>query len=421
MSAVACGEVLVMAAMALEPRVPQDSPKEVNPRNEATAGAGMGASELARKSEGCFTLHYINGRTESFDVSDVTADGNVGLLIAQRTGEDIKISWSEMIPLDKSLLMGVFFPEPLGERMPVSGAKNKLAANYPLGPGEAVEPIVGFVGFAESLALFVEGRDALVTILEREEDLENRILFEKWAARLEKAANECEVIQRIRKVKSGSLASAREQFEKFLVDFPTSARCDVVHGELKKIDQMIAEKASSFIRTNFNRYLSEKVLGKAVESGIRLQEAIDLAENNAFSQTIASLCETLNADGVPLTHEMATQLWENRGTKLSRSSASFGTGTFIVDSDKIKSTMGISLDPDRWWSSASEEDKTEFLRAYFAVKSGTVSQSAGQERVCRQCQGQRQFIFRDPTTGREVAKNCDTCKTIGYERTVFFK
>jgi len=220
------------------------------------------------------------------------------------------------------------------------------------------------------------------------------------------------------------------------------------------------------ILTDYFTYAERLANQIALDREISLQGALEFAAEEMGPAVRGKLAEDVFK--IPL--EEVEELWTNRKGGSVRS-ASYGTGTFVLGAkakampeeskaeekpaaeekaeegssldDRLKKRIeairkqktaerskpssargmeDIGLTPDQWWAAAAAQDRKRFLVAYYAEESGDLALVRIQLQPCRNCNGRGFLEQMSATAGEEDEKiPCEICKTLGVERTVFFR
>lgn len=338
---------------------------------------------------------------------------------------------------------------------------------------------------AEGLTLFEQAKHCHDTCLELDPDFPKKDLIRERKNLLDVKMAEreqTEVLMRVRSLKGHKrFAEAATLAQEFVAKWPSSRQLAQAQRELKDIAVRQKEAMLQGVRTNFVKYLRDEVLQKyAYDRKRGLGESMTYAQEEAFEATIDMLAKYLKTDAAA-----TLALWEERGSEGSPVTASYGGGTFILGEDakkgydkkalaaakeakekeaknaedakkkggeksledkiteklkekakqrearnaKRKQATEVIADvppsPDEWWAAASTDERSSFLLAFFAEKSGKVNVISLDQRMCSTCSGNASLEFYNTNPGAngesEQEVPCPRCKTLAFDRIVKFK
>lgn len=257
---------------------------------------------------------------------------------------------------------------------------------------------------------------------------------------------------------------ALERIDEFNEMFPNSVqKADRDQLRTQALDKRLLYYKQRIL-TDYFTYMDRAANKIASDRDISLDAALDYAAEDMGISIRRKLAE----DVYKLPDELVDQLWEERKGGSTRT-ASYGTGTFLLGGDRAKqlpekesatmkeeeteegsSTLDdrlkkkiaeinrkkqstrktrksrfkledIGLSPEDWWETESVANRKRFLIAYYAEESGDMKIQRVQLNPCRNCSG-RGYMEQISTTGDGDQKiPCEICKSLGIERTVFFK
>ncbi|MHC4942634.1 MAG: hypothetical protein ACYTG7_06380 [Planctomycetota bacterium] len=260
-------------------------------------------------------------------------------------------------------------------------------------------------------------------------------------------------------------ALALGRIAEFEADFPESVQTtdkDRLKAEaLKKRHAFYQQR----ILTDYFTYMDRLASKIAADRAAVLDGALDFTAEEMGT----SIREKLAEDVYKIPLEEVEILWEDRKGGSVRA-ASYGTGTFILgperakqmpedredalkeeekeeedattlderlkkrieeirkrkskEKSKTKSRMrleDIGRSPEDWWRNESAANRKRFIIAFYAEESGDMKIMRVKLNPCRNCNGEG-WLEQISTTGEDEKKiPCELCKTLGVERTVFFK
>ena len=329
---------------------------------------------------------------------------------------------------------------------------------------------------AESLTLFEHARNCFDTCLELDPDFSKKSVIERKLATLavkEKELEETLALRTIRSLKyRGAYLEALALVDQFAEKWPSSAQLSEVQKEKADIGRAQRKAVLGSIRADFNSYLRRAAEEVARDQEIGLGEALTWAAEQAYSDVRVKLAKLYGT-----TEESIDELWESRGKSGSPIQYSYGGGTFILgdlakegfgrdskqekeaeqakqqeqdkpktleekiaeklkekaegrakkqkEQKKIGNIVDVPPTPEEWWKLSLPKDRTGFLIATFAEKSGKVEVITLRMRNCSTCVGKGKFEFfnagssGDQEGGGDVP--CPRCKTLTFDRIVVFR
>ncbi|MFH2002653.1 MAG: hypothetical protein ABIK28_23485 [Planctomycetota bacterium] len=257
---------------------------------------------------------------------------------------------------------------------------------------------------------------------------------------------------------------ALQRIDEFEKNFPNSVQKE----DRDQLRTQALDKRRLFykqkILTDYFTYMDRAANKIASERDIPLDAALDFAADEMGVAIRTKLAE----DVYKLPVDMVAELWEERTGGSTRTS-SYGTGTFILGADRAKqlpenetqakkeeeseaesTTLDdrlkkrieeinkkkktsrqnqksrlkledIGLSQDQWWATESVANRKRFIISYYVEESGDMRIQRVQLNPCRNCSG-RGYMEQISTTGEGDQKiPCEICKSLGIERTVFFR
>lgn len=216
--------------------------------------------------------------------------------------------------------------------------------------------------------------------------------------------------------------AARELITGFTDEHPQVSAS--VRRRLEKAKEEFESRRSAFYRIEIRIHLP-KVLRRLIDETVRDQDATLKA---AVAWTRRELPETLFETTAArfekwddVTPEEARAFWQDR-PRGTWHTASYGSGTFIVDPPKVRAgAEGRRRDPEAWWRAASAKERASWLTAWFAEKSELFELSDRMAYTpCSRCSGTGLTHARR-ADGRAVEVLCARCLGARRDRAVRYR
>lgn len=273
---------------------------------------------------------------------------------------------------------------------------------------------------------------------------------------LREAAAERDLLAQIRYMRNREeFERAEELMARFKEEYPDSNLMIELEREKERFDEALADYAVERLRQAWDATVRRVANDKVAERGITFAQARAYAEDQMADDVFERLAKTLE-----MTPEELEQYWAKRNEH-GRGRAiiySYGVGSWVLGEDKViagtkaeggggANKAGGDSPEDReleriirklreyrdqrrrggaggqgereteedWWRLASRNERTGWLRAYFAEFGGYMEITNAYAEPCPNCAGQG-FQLELGDTGREQKAECPVCHGTKYSR-----